>query len=285
MKTKRILNATISIIVMVCFVSCELGWEQEYKNIVTTAEMKKAVSRSIDIQMDSIKPYLEDETVEKINDLEIGENETVGSRVADAIMSEENGQKYLNFTYSVSHYNDVDDVLSAAKGLIDEDSYEDLMDQTEETARGYGYNFDRNSRKLSPLQQKDFLKTSKTLLVRSIVLLTAGIVYACVPNLMIWGKVSAAVGIAVAAGMVAYTIVSLWEFYEYDYTSAEFFDQWLEEVKKIPSAEKIVITSAITIGKSVSESPVVTGIIIAVFGLYNVLEFVRPLLNHYNFNA
>lgn len=285
MKTKRIVNYIISIITLFCLIGCSMDWSQNYKNKVTIDEMKQSVSRTFDCQLKSIEPYLEENLKAELNKLEKKEGKITGSRVVEKILEEEKGKEYLNFCYSAVNSDNADDVVKAAESLMSKEEYEKLVKKTNEANRMIKVELNEMCRRLSPTQEKAFFTKSKKLLTRSIVLLTAGIVYTFVPDLLIWGKVSAAVAIGVAAGLVSSTIMSLWEFYHFDYTSEEFFEKWLNEVKKMPRAEKAIIASAITIGNSVSKSPVVTGIIIAVFGLYSVLDFIKPLINHYNFHA
>jgi hypothetical protein len=40
-----------------------------------------------------------------------------------------------------------------------------------------------------------------------------------------------------------------------------------------------------TVGKTMGNGPVVTGLIIVVFSLYQVMDMVKPMLKKYNFDA
>jgi hypothetical protein len=118
------------------------------------------------------------------------------------------------------------------------------------------------------------------------VLLVAGIVYACIPNVIFWGKVTAAAAISVAAGIVATTVMSIYRYYKYDNESlSSSFQDWLTDVTTEPAAAFAVATSMISVGKTMTTSPVVTGLIIIVFSIYQVMDLVKPLLKKYNFNA
>jgi hypothetical protein len=52
-----------------------------------------------------------------------------------------------------------------------------------------------------------------------------------------------------------------------------------------PSASYAVATSMITVGKTMSNGPVVTGLILVVFAIYQVMDMVKPMLKKYNFDA
>lgn len=129
------------------------------------------------------------------------------------------------------------------------------------------------------------MKDLQKLVTRTVVLMTAGIVYACIPSAVFWGKVTAASAIAVAAGVVSTTIMSIWRYYEFDMDVDQAFEDWLKSVTIEPETAYALAASVIAMGTTLKRGPVVTGIVLGVFAIYNVIDMVRPMLKLYNFNA
>jgi len=122
-------------------------------------------------------------------------------------------------------------------------------------------------------------------LVKTIVLFVAGIVYSCMPKLMFWGKVSAASAVAVAAGVLSSTILNLYQYYKYGGSVNESFSTWMKECTTEPQLAYAMASTMITMGKTLHRTPVVTGITISVFSLYNVLDIVKGMLKKYTFKS
>ncbi|MCK9311865.1 MAG: hypothetical protein M0P26_06280 [Bacteroidales bacterium] len=141
------------------------------------------------------------------------------------------------------------------------------------------------SRGLSPSQRAPFWKDMQKLLVRSIVLFTAGIVYACIPTVVFWGKISAATAIAIASGVVASTVMSIWRYYQFGGELDASFNEWLISVTTEPEISFALASSMIAVGTTLKRGFVVTGIVICVFALYNVIDMVKPMLKKYNFSV
>ncbi len=116
-------------------------------------------------------------------------------------------------------------------------------------------------------------------------LFTAGVVYACIPKLVFWGKVSAATAIAVATGVVASSVMSIWRYYQFGGAADQAFGEWLTSVTTEPELSYALAASVMAVGNSLKRGPVVTGIIICVFALYNVVDMVKPMLSTYNFTV
>jgi len=132
-----------------------------------------------------------------------------------------------------------------------------------------------------------FYKDLRRLVIRSVVLFTAGIVYACIPKVVFWGKISAACAISVSAGILASTVLSIYDYYKLDKSddSSKAFSDWLQEVTTTPSADYALAASIIAIGNTMKQGPVVTGIVVCVFSIYQIIDLVKPMLTHYNPNA
>ena len=64
-------------------------------------------------------------------------------------------------------------------------------------------------------------------------------------------------------------------------TSTEDGNEWLSSVTTEPKSAYLVASSMISIGSTLKRSPVLTGIIICVFGIYGIVDDVKPLLAKY----
>lgn len=99
------------------------------------------------------------------------------------------------------------------------------------------------------------------------------------------GKITAACAVAVAAGVVASGVLSVVEYYQFeDSTINESFEGWVESITKEPYTSWAIAASVIATGKTMGRSPVLTGVILAIFAIYNVIDQVKPMLKKYNFN-
>ena len=201
------------------------------------------------------------------------------SDVASRTLLEENGRQYLEFILHAEDYENVDEVLAAGECLIDDPA---LLDQVKADIMELEQRMDDEaeiaSRALTGKEKKEFYAQLRKLVVKAAVLLTAAIVYACVPKLMFWGKISAAAAIAVAAGILATTIMSIIEHYHTDTAGAKVsFDEWMADVVKEPAAAWAVASGMISTNIALGYSPVVTALIIGVFAIYNIVEDVKTL--------
>lgn len=199
--------------------------------------------------------------------------------VAARTLDEENGRDYLEFILYADDYENVDEVLSAGEALIDDPA---LLDQVRadvmELEQRMEEEAESASRALTGKEKKEFYGQLRKLVVKAAVLLTAAIVYACVPKLMFWGKISAAAAIAVAAGVLATTIMSIIEFYHTEEGGAKVsFDEWMADVVKEPAAAWAVASGMISTNMALGYSPVVTALIIGVFAIYNIVDDVKAL--------
>ena len=264
-----------------------------FKESISDAEMKPAVARVIDAQLEYIKGSLDEDLQASIENGTSKSGQTTGSQmtgsqIVELTMAEEGGKDYLDFCYAMDVSQktmDTEAVMSTAQSVLTPSEYRRLNSQVNElekslTAKGLVY-----AKGLPLDQQEAFFKDLKILVTRAIVLLVAGIVYACVPKLVFWGKISAAAAIAVGAGLVALSVMSLYEYFKYGLEEDVTFEQWFKELIKIPQADFALTTTVTAMGEALGMGPVVTGIIMCVFGVYNVAGLVRNMLDTYNFDA
>lgn len=287
-RLRRFLNQSVAVLLLAAMVSCNAAYLPSFKASITDSEMKPAVAKVIDAQMKYIKDYLDDDIKARIDGGSSKGGPLSGADIVELTVNEQGGRDYLDFCYAVDLSQaslDVDPVMSTAQSVLSAKEYERLRSQADEleasmTAKGIEF-----AKGLPLNQQEAFYKDLKVLVTRSVVLLVAGIVYAAVPNLVFWGKISAAAAISVGAGLVAISVMSLYEYYKYGTGEGMDFETWFKDLIKIPQADFALTTTVTAMAEALGMGPVVTGIILCVFAVYNIVGLVRSMLKTYNFDA
>ncbi len=287
--TKTFFNQMVCLVLLACLVACNMQFTPSFKESISDAEMKSVVARVIDVQLEYIKDNLDEDLQESIeNGGAKGSGTMSGAQIVELTMQEEGGKDYLDFCYAMDVSQatlDTEPIMSTAESVLSKEEFKRLNSQVNElekslTTKGLAY------AKGIPLdQQEAFYKDLKTLVTRAVVLLVAGIVYACVPKLVFWGKVSAAAAISIGAGLVALSIMSLYEYFKYGPEEEVSFEDWFKELIEIPQADFALTTTVTALSESMGLGPVVTGIIICIFGIYNVAGLARDMMKTYNFDA
>ena len=255
---------------------------------VTKEEVRSRVARIIDEEMMNILPYLEENDDVSLTDEEgrsIDLRSMKGSEIV-ARATDEGGEKYIDFSYSVLTAESSDEIVKSAQGLVSEEDYQYLLERVREEEEHAARMYEELSRSLTMAQQKELYRDLKKLVIKAVVLLTAGLVYAAIPKTMIWGKVSAACVVAVAAGVVASGVCTFFEYRQFGIPGDDLpsFESWLESIYKDSYSAWAIAASMIATGTAAKRSPVVTGLIIAAFSLYGVIDEARPILKKYNFS-
>lgn len=287
-RIRRFLNQSVAVLLLAAMVSCNAAYLPSFKASITDSEMKPAVAKVIDAQMNYIKDYLDEDIKARIDGGSSKGGPLSGAEIVELTVNEQGGRDYLDFCYAVDLSQsslDVDPVMSTAQSVLSAKEYERLRSQADEleasmTAKGIEF-----AKGLPLNQQEAFYKDLKVLVTRSVVLLVAGIVYAAVPNLVFWGKISAAAAISVGAGLVAISVMSLYEYYKYGTGEGMDFETWFKDLIKIPQADFALTTTVTAMAEALGMGPVVTGIILCVFAVYNIVGLVRSMLKTYNFDA
>lgn len=287
-RLRRFLNQSVAVLLLAAMVSCNAAYLPSFKASITDSEMKPAVAKVIDAQMNYIKDYLDEDIKARIDGGSSKGGPLSGADIVELTVNEQGGRDYLDFCYAVDLSQsslDVDPVMSTAQSVLSAKEYERLRSQADEleasmTAKGIEF-----AKGLPLNQQEAFYKDLKVLVTRSVVLLVAGIVYAAVPNLVFWGKISAAAAISVGAGLVAISVMSLYEYYKYGTGEGMDFETWFKDLIKIPQADFALTTTVTAMAEALGMGPVVTGIILCVFAVYNIVGLVRSMLKTYNFDA
>jgi hypothetical protein len=265
------------------FSGCSLGWEASVKAKVTDEKLFPTVAKVIDEQKDVVWDYLQEDLSKTLKD-ELPE----GLQIVENTLGEEHGRDYLEFCYAVSNGNgedQVETVIDYARELVSAEEMAGLetkLNETRAIMMREGENFAKG---LAPSQRVAFWKDMQKLVTRTLVLFTAGIVYAFIPDVVFWGKISAASAIAIATGIVASSVMSLWRYYQFGGNADESFNEWLMTVSTEPEISLALSTSILAMGKTLKRGPIVTGIVICVFALYNVIDMVKPMLKEYNFTV
>lgn len=279
----RISALLVNSLVLLCMIGCTLNPGSNFNGSSSLSEkaLVEKISSVIDNEKGTISKYLAEDLGEEF-ELEL--QRTSSKDIASKALGEENGRQYLDFVSDVSD-GDVDTVLKSAKGLMSNSDYQDLLERKSVLETELYDQFEPMAKELPPNQRDAFFKDLKKLVVKSVVLLTAGIVYAAMPKLMIWGKVGAAAGISIAAGAVAVTVLAIYDYYKNGGDADQSFDQWLNDVIELPKAEYAIATAVMATGATLQKGPVVSGIVLCVFAIYKSIEIIRPMLKKYNFNA
>ncbi len=213
------------------------------------------------------------------------EETLTGTEIARGVLSEEKGEEQLGFLYLSDKFETTEEVYAAAGNLIPKEQLEEIKRIAEGVERSLESVYQEGARALSDTQRVEFYKDLRALVVKSVVLLTAAVVYALLPDYMIFGKVSAASAMAIAAGVLSSTLLAIVEWKDSGVlsTSSDNFEAWLIEVTKEPTAAWALASGMIATGKAVNTNPVTTAVSIAVFALYGVTDDLSKMLKSYNF--
>ena len=286
---ERLYNTTVCALILLCFLACNVNYKPSFKDSITDAGMKSRVSHVIDAQIDNVKEYLDEDLQAEIDGSSRGSGGRLsGSEIVDLTLGESTGRDYLDFCYAVDYTQgsgDVDAVMDTARSVLPAKDYNELVERTQEVEKAIMLKGEEVARGIPLNQQAAFYKDLKILVTRAIVLLVAGVVYACIPTVVFWGKVSAACAISVGAGLVAISIMSLYEYFRFGTGEGQSFEDWFKGLLAIPQADFALTTAITAITEAMGVSPVVTGIIICIFALYNIVDLVRAMIKTYNFDA
>ncbi len=209
-----------------------------------------------------------------------------GEEITRKISECDDGEKYLNFLYVSSYADNTDVVIEAAGEFLDEKQMEDLKTRAEQIETHFEEAGERIARALNPKEKEQFYEDLRTLTVKSVVLLVAAIIYAIIPNVMFWGKVSAATAVSVAAGILASTIITVIEWSDEDLQHDESaFKDWLDSVSSEPVAAWAIAQGVITTQTAAGTSPVVAALILGVFAIYQITDSTKKVLKNYNWKT
>ena len=196
----------------------------------------------------------------------------------------ENGNEdVLNFLYSTCEGKSTGEILQNAKPLLSDSSYKELEAKVRELEEKAGEWGEEISRGLAPSQKEEFYKDLRSMVVKTVVLLTAAIVYALMPKTMFWGKVSAATAVSVAAGVVTSAFITLVEWSDEDLKySDKSFDTWLSDISVEPFADWALAQGVLNTQMAATNNPVTSALVLGIFALYHIGDNAKTLLKKYN---
>lgn len=283
-KMFNVLQYSIVIALILSLSGCNMAWSDKIKPKIDDKTLIDGVAKVVDEQLEVVSPYIELDDLKRAS---ITVDDITGDKVANATLLEENGHQYLEFSYDAVYEGEdnLDAFVEEAKMLLPEEEVITLDERINETKKALELEYEDLGRAIPPSQQLAFQKDLRKLITRSCVLFVAGLVYACMPTTVFWGKISAAAAVSVATGVLAVSIMSLYQYYKYGGDVDQSFSQWIEEVSTEPQVSYALAASMITVGRTTQRTPVVTGIMICVFSLYKVIDMVKPMLKKYNFSV
>ncbi|MGD1815427.1 MAG: hypothetical protein ACPKNR_00205 [Pleomorphochaeta sp.] len=279
---KKITNVLVDFLVLLLvFIlsGCSLALNRSLTKEISDDELITSVSKIVDEQLEIVSPYFSQTA--KSADFDSYD----GKQIVENALTEERGKEYLSFNYDVifDGESNLDEIAQRAKNLIPESEEYRIDEKLNSTKQILKKDIAKASKLVPPSQQIAFQKDLRKLVTRSFVLFTAGVVYIFMPDTIFWGKVSAAAAISVATGVLSCTIMSLYQYYKYGGEAQEAFAQWVNEVSTEPQVSYALASSMIAVGSTMKRSPVVTGIMICVFSMYQVIDMLKPMLKKYNY--
>lgn len=233
-------------------------------------------ARLMEVYLDEVVSALGEESAQYEEVLASG---YTAREIATRALEEENGRAYLEFCLYADDYGSTDEVFNAAQSLVGQGDLERVKADVDKVESLVFEEADEISRGMTTSQKKAFYGELRKLVVKAAVLLTAAIVYACVPTMMFWGKITAASAVAVAGGVLATTIMCIIEYYHTD-GEVGSFDEWLESVAVEPSAAWAIASAVISTNSALGYSPILVAVILGVFAIYGIIDDVKPLLKY-----
>lgn len=289
---RTFLTQAVALVVLVCFTGCNLSFTPSTKPTYIDGTIKTVVSRVIDEQMDYVKPNLEPQLQSDIDSLAVKGDPSRGKEIVQRILTENQGADYVDFCYTVQESGfsgDSEFVLESARSIIPDDEYENLTKNVKAITKSFEDWGEYQVKGLPVEQQEPFFNDLKVLVTRTVVLLTAGVVYAVMPTTVYWGKVSAASAISVSSGLVALACMTLYQNYRFEGESGlkdgTTIEQWLKELVKIPEADFAMTTAVVSLGTTLGQGTVVKGIMICVFGILQAMDLINAMLRKYDFTV
>lgn len=266
----------VGVLCLMTLFSCTL--EASAVHAVSQGERSSRVARMIDQQLtmmmsSDVADILTPEQVAAYDSFKQSVADADGRTIVSRMLEEEKGEDYLNLSYTLLTSDDVNQIISSARPLVPQGEYEQLKAEVEKIEESAARHYRIVSRAMSTEQQAKVYKELQGLVVKAVVLLTAAVVYAIIPNVMVWGKVSAACVASVCAGILASGIMTVVGYARYGESEEDFdFPSWLKSVYDDSFAQWAIASSVIATTAAAGKSPVMTSLILVAFALYNVFD-------------
>ncbi len=276
-RAKLIVDKSIAMLLIVALLVVSCSIPQSGPGRISSSALVSASGRAINLYLDDIRSFVE----EDLNTRGILDGQD-GFDIATRTLEEENGREYLEFTLETSQFTTAEEVFKAAEGLAPVEEIEKIKEGVAEAEERLFAAVRDDVRVLTPDQQEEFYNDLTALVIKSAVLLTAAVVYSFVPSAVLWGKVTAASAVAIAAGVVAASIMAIVEHYKSDIDFDDSFADWLENVAKEPMVYWGLASSVISISQSLNRGPVLTSIILVIFAIFGITDDAKTLLEKYD---
>ena len=280
MEKKRIFNVlVVSLLIASTLISCSPNLAAP--SGIPQEDVARVSARVIEKEYDRVRSALIESGEYSEEDF-ASFGELDGESVVRGVL--ENGNEdVLNFLYSTCEGKSTGEILQNAKPLLSDSSYKELEAKVRELEEKAGEWGEEISRGLAPSQKEEFYKDLRSMVVKTVVLLTAAIVYALMPKTMFWGKVSAATAVSVAAGVVTSAFITLVEWSDEDLKySDKSFDTWLSDISVEPFADWALAQGVLNTQMAATNNPVTSALVLGVFALYHIGDNAKTLLKKYN---
>ena len=280
MEKKRIFNVlVVSLLIASTLISCSPNLAGP--SGIPQEDVVRVSARVIEKEYDRVRSALIESGEYSEEDF-ASFGELDGESVVRGVL--ENGNEdVLNFLYSTCEGKSTGEILQNAKPLLSDGSYKELEAKVRELEEKAGEWGEEISRGLAPSQKEEFYKDLRSMVVKTVVLLTAAIVYALMPKTMFWGKVSAATAVSVAAGVVTSAFITLVEWSDEDLKySDKSFDTWLSDISVEPFADWALAQGVLNTQMAATNNPVTSALVLGVFALYHIGDNAKTLLKKYN---
>ncbi|MDA3832120.1 MAG: hypothetical protein PF495_01860 [Spirochaetales bacterium] len=276
---KQIINKLTAALLAISLTGCSLVIPENLtrEELADNEEMKSTVAKSISEQWE----YIEGEIDELPSSMRAANGKPDTSLIVNEMLKEEKGQEYLEFTYSVASGADADTVMAQAEVLLPEEKYQELVDQVGQARSVIYETYGSRLFALDDENRSDFYKDLRKLVVSTIVLLTASVVYSAMPHIFFWGKISALAAVSVSAGAAAGTVISVYDWYVNDKDMFDAFNDWINMITDEPYAAYLMATSVVSLGQSMNLNPISCSVILGVFTVFNALNIVRDMIESY----
>lgn len=284
MKNKRLTKALVWVLIVTIFLSsCTPQLSSTVE--ISKEKLMNESTRLINECYDDVRTILIDEGEYTTEDF-VSHGIADGETLVRAVAKEENGDELLELVCLSDNAQDVDSVLAVAKKFISHDEYKELEKKSQEIEQYFSTEGEKIARSLNPKEKEKFYKDLRSVTVKSVVLLTAAIVYACIPKVMFWGKISAASAVSIAAGVVASTLITIIEWSDKDLQQdQEAFKKWLDNVTEEPVAAWALAQGVINTQAAISTNYVTGALVLFVFSIYHISDGTKKLLKEYNWRV
>ena len=174
-KWRQWANVVLAVFLAIPLSGCDSAVSEAVQSRVSDEELLPRVAAMIDAELPVIRDYVGDEL-----DSERSLESVTGAEVVEQTLQEQNGRAYIEFSYGVQaseSEEDGEELLRQSRQLLSDEAYQELEGRIAEKRMALMAEGESVAKDLAPSMQKAFYKDLQTVVVKSVVLLTAGAVY------------------------------------------------------------------------------------------------------------